>query len=176
MDTTESGSAGFVLRSAQVRDLAGLVRLIRGLAEYEKLTHQLELTEQKLAVHLFGERPVAEALVVEDRQGSLIGFALFFVSFSTFLGKPGLWLEDLFVVPDQRRHGVGTALLRALARVAVERDYGRFEWSVLDWNEPALRFYERMGASVLSDWRVCRVTGDALKELGANVDLRRAAP
>jgi len=141
--------------------------MIHGLAEYEKLTHQLQVTEQTLGVHLFGQRPVAEALVAEGRDGQLIGFALFFVSFSTFLAKPGLWLEDLFVLADQRRHGVGTALLRALARIAVERDYGRFEWSVLDWNEPAIRFYERMGASVLADWRTCRVTGDALRELGS---------
>ena len=167
MLTDDLGSAGFALRGATASDLPGLVSLIRGLAEYEKLTHQLQVTEQTLGEHLFGERPVAEALVAEDRYRQLIGFALFFVSFSTFLAKPGLWLEDLFVVPDQRRHGVGTALLRALARIAVERHYGRFEWSVLDWNEPALRFYERMGASVLSDWRVCRVTGDALQELGA---------
>jgi GNAT superfamily N-acetyltransferase len=158
---------GFTLRGATARDLPALVGLIHGLAEYEKLTHQLEVTEDTLGKSLFGERPVAEAIVAEDRAAELIGFALFFSSFSTFLGRPGLWLEDLFVLPAHRRRGVGTALLTALAHIAVERDYGRFEWSVLDWNESALAFYQRMGASVLSDWRICRVTGDALRVLGA---------
>jgi GNAT superfamily N-acetyltransferase len=112
---------------------------------------------------LFGERPVIETLVAESEPGRLIGFALYFTNFSTFLGKPGLYLEDLFVRPEQRGHGVGRALLEALARIALERDYGRVEWSVLDWNAPAIGFYEQLGASVLPEWRICRLTGAALE-------------
>jgi len=160
MPTSE---ASFRLRAAEPRDTPQIVRLITALAEYEKLTHQLQLTEGKLQTQLFGPRPAAEALVAEADGGSLIGFALYFTSFSTFLCKPGLYLEDLFVVPEARGQGVGRALLTALARLALERDYGRVEWSVLDWNEPALRFYEAIGASVLPDWRRCRLTDDALQ-------------
>jgi len=156
-------STSFTLRPAEPRDTPALVDLIRGLAEYEKLTQQLELSPEKLHTHLFGQRPVAEALVAQDANGALIGFALFFTSFSTFLCKPGLYLEDLFVVPHARGLGVGRALLTALARIALERDYGRFEWSVLDWNEAALGFYRELGASVLPDWRRCRLDGDALE-------------
>ena len=129
------------------------MRLIAGLAEYAKLSHQLELTEESLHKHLFGARPVAEALVAQDSSDALIGLALFFTNFSTFLGKPGLYLEDLFVVPEARGMGVGRALLTALARIALERDYGRFEWCVLDWNEPALKFYRDLGATVLVEPR-----------------------
>src|ERR1700742_726657 len=121
----------FQLRAAEPRDLAQLVALISALAAYERLTQMLEVTPDKLRQHLFGERPVAEALVAEAGE-SLIGFALFFTNFSTFLAKPGLYLEDLFVLPERRREGVGRALMEALARIALERDYGRFEWSVLD--------------------------------------------
>lgn len=153
---------GITLRPAEPRDLDGLVRLITALAEYERLTHLLEVTPERLAPHLFGTRPVAEALVAEVPDGGLAGFALFFTNFSTFLARPGLHLEDLFVLPEQRGRGIGTALLSALARLAVERGCGRFEWSVLDWNAPAIRFYESLGASLLPDWRICRVTGEAL--------------
>jgi GNAT superfamily N-acetyltransferase len=107
---------------------------------------------------------VVEAIVAE-RGGEVVAFALFFTNFSTFLGKPGLYLEDLIVAPAQRGQGIGSALLARLARIAVERDYGRFEWSVLDWNEHAIRFYERMGATVMPDWRICRVTGEGLQRL-----------
>ena len=154
-------TADFSLRAAERRDVDAIVALIRGLAEFEKLTHLLEVTADKLAVHLFGPKPVVEAIVAE-RSGRVVGFALFFVSFSTFLAKPGLWLEDLFVEPEQRGSGIGQALLEHLARVAAQRGYGRFEWSVLDWNSGAIRFYERMGATVMPDWRICRIAGPAL--------------
>lgn len=156
----------FQLRPATPDDLDGLVRLIAALAEYERLSHLLEVTPETLRPHLFGARPVAEALVAELESGALVGFALFFTNFSTFLARPGLYLEDLYVEPAQRSLGIGKALLQALGRLAVERGCGRFEWSVLDWNESAISFYEAMGASVLPDWRICRVTGEALKRFG----------
>lgn len=162
------------MRPAQPDDLPALVALIGALAEYEKLTHLLEVTPEKLHPHLFGERPVAEALIAELNSGAAVGFALFFTNFSTFLGKPGLYLEDLFVLPEQRSLGIGKALLHALGRLALERGCGRFEWSVLDWNEPAIRFYEAMGASVLPDWRICRVTGKALERFGQTGSLNEA--
>ena len=157
----------FSLRAAERRDADAIVALIRGLAEFEKLTHLLEVTPDKLAGHLFGPKPVIEAIVAE-RSGRVVAFALFFTSFSTFLAKPGLWLEDLYVEPEHRGHGIGQALLEQLARVAVARGYGRFEWSVLDWNADAIRFYERMGASVMPDWRICRIAGPALDAFGAD--------
>jgi len=159
-----------LLRPAEPRDLPGIVGLIGELAEYERLTHLLEVTPERLAPHLFGARPAAECVVVEqtgERAGELVAFALFFTSFSTFLGKPGLYLEDLYVKPEERGRGLGKRLLTHLAALALERDYGRFEWSVLDWNEPAIRFYEAMGATLLPEWRTCRVTGEALAALGA---------
>ena len=155
----------FVLRPAELRDVAPIVQLIRELAEFEQLTHLLQVTPEKLRPHLFGERPVAEAFVA-DSGGEVLAFALFFTNFSTFLAQPGLYLEDLFVKPERRGQGIGEALLVRLAKLALERNYGRFEWCVLDWNESAIRFYERMGATVLPDWRACRVTGDALQRLG----------
>jgi GNAT superfamily N-acetyltransferase len=166
-----SSPTPFTLRSAELRDVGAIVQLIRELAEFENLTHLLQVTPEKLRPQLFGERPVAEALVAEipDAQsadgkgGEVVGFALFFTNFSTFLAQPGLYLEDLFVRPAHRGSGIGEALLTRLGRIALERDYGRFEWSVLDWNENAIRFYERMGATVMPEWRICRVTGDALE-------------
>jgi GNAT superfamily N-acetyltransferase len=150
------------LRAAEPRDVPAIVGLIRELAEFEKLSHLLQVTPEKLRPHLFGEKPVAEALVAECA-GEVVAFALFFTNFSTFLAQPGLYLEDLYVKPDQRGRGVGEALLARLGRVAAERGYGRFEWSVLDWNETAIRFYERMGATVLPDWRICRISGERLQ-------------
>lgn len=155
----------FTLRNAELRDIGAIVQLIRDLAEFEQLTHLLQVTPEKLRPQLFGERPAAEALVAE-RGGEVVAFALFFTNFSTFLAQPGLYLEDLYVKPEQRGAGIGEALLTRLAAIAVERDYGRFEWSVLDWNENAIRFYERMGATVMPEWRICRVTGEALQALG----------
>jgi GNAT superfamily N-acetyltransferase len=150
------------LRPAMPRDVEAIVGLIRGLAEFEKLTHLLKVTPDKLRAHLFGPRPAAEAFVAEAAD-AVVGFALFFTNFSTFMAQPGLYLEDLFVTPSQRGRGIGEAMLTRLAKLAVERGYGRFEWSVLDWNENAIRFYERMGATVMPDWRICRIAGDALE-------------
>lgn len=160
----------FTLRPAELRDVVPIVGLIRELAEFEKLTHLLQVTPEKLRPHLFGEKPVVEAMVAELPEAAVpagesrvVAFALFFTNFSTFLGQPGLYLEDLYVKPAQRGAGIGEAMLRRIAKLAVERDCGRFEWSVLDWNTNAIRFYERMGATVMPDWRICRIAGDALQ-------------
>ncbi len=158
--------AAATLRTAEPRDVAAIVGLIRELADFEQLTHLVEVTPDGLHPHLFGPRPAAEALVAE-RDGQLIGFALFFTNFSTFLGRPGLYLEDLYVQPAHRGAGVGRALLTHLAALANVRGCGRFEWSVLDWNVDAIRFYERMGATLLPEWRICRVSGEALRRFGA---------
>jgi GNAT superfamily N-acetyltransferase len=151
----------FTLRPAELRDVAAIVGLIRELAEFEQLSHLLQVTPEKLRPHLFGEKPVAEALVAESA-GEVVAFALFFTNFSTFLAQPGLYLEDLYVKPARRGQGVGEALLTRLARTAAERGHGRFEWSVLDWNANAIRFYQRMGATVMPDWRICRISGETL--------------
>jgi GNAT superfamily N-acetyltransferase len=150
------------LRAAEPRDVDAIVGLIRELAAFERLAHLVEVTPQSLAPHLFGPRPAAECLVGEVA-GEVVAFALFFTNFSTFLGKPGLYLEDLYVKPARRGSGLGRALLARLGALAVERGCGRFEWSVLDWNEDAIRFYEGMGATLLPDWRICRVTGEAME-------------
>jgi len=157
----------FTLRPATAADSATLLRLIVALAEYEKLTHLVEATPAKLEAALFSARPQAEAVIAEVEGGQAVGFALYFHNFSTFLAKPGLYLEDLFVEPAWRGHGIGKALLRHLAALALERGCGRFEWSVLDWNQPSIDFYEAMGADVMPDWRICRVTGEALTRLGS---------
>ena len=151
----------FTLRAAELRDVSAIVQLIRDLAEFEKLTHLVQVTPEKLRPQLFGERPAAEAMVAEVG-GEVVAFALFFTNFSTFLAQPGLYLEDLYVKPAHRGSGIGRALLTRLAALAVDRQYGRFEWSVLDWNASAIRFYEGMGATLMPDWRICRVTGDTL--------------
>ena len=156
----------FALRSAELRDVGAIVALIRELAEFEQLPHLLQVPPEKLRPQLFGERPAAEALVAE-RGGEVVAFALFFRNFSTFLAQPGLYLEDLYVKPEHRGHGIGKALLNRLAALAVERECGRFEWSVLDWNEDAIRFYRGMGATVMPDWRICRVAGEALQAMVA---------
>jgi GNAT superfamily N-acetyltransferase len=150
------------LRAAAPADVNAIIGLIRELAEFEKLAHLVVVTPQLLSANLFGPKPVVEAVVAEAA-GQVVGFALFFTNFSTFLGKPGLYLEDLYVQPAHRGAGLGKALLRHLGALAVARDYGRFEWSVLDWNVNAIAFYEKMGATVMPDWRICRVTGEALK-------------
>jgi len=155
-------SPPFRVRPAEPADIDAIVELIRGLAEFEQLTHLLEVTPAKLHPHLFGARPVAEALVAESG-GAVVAFALFFTNFSTFLARPGLYLEDLYVTPAERGRGIGKALLTRLGRLALERGCGRFEWSVLDWNEHAIRFYRSLGAAVMPDWRICRITGDALE-------------
>ena len=151
-----------LLRAAEPRDVAAIVGLIRELADFERLTHLLRVTTETLRPHLFGDKPVVES-VVGEVDGEVVAFALFFTNFSTFLAKPGLYLEDLYVRPEHRGRGLGRALLEHLGALAVQRDYGRFEWSVLDWNEHAIRFYKAMGATVMPEWRICRVTGEALQ-------------
>ena len=152
------------LRQATPGDVEQILAFIRELAAYEKLEHQVVATAPELSRHLFGDRPAAE-VVIAELEGVPVGFALFFQNFSTFLGRPGLFLEDLYVQPQARGKGIGRALLVHLARLAVERGAGRLDWNVLDWNEPAIGFYQLLGATVLPDWRTCRVTGDRLEQL-----------
>ena len=152
------------IEAATPSDLPALLAMIRALAMYEKLEHLVIADESRLAAALFGERPAVEALIAREanENGTPAGFALFFHTFSTFLGQRGLWLEDLFVQPEYRGLGLGRRLLSQLAALARERGCGRFEWAVLDWNTPAIGFYQRMGATLLPDWRIARVTGEAL--------------
>ncbi|MGC9524306.1 MAG: GNAT family N-acetyltransferase [Limnospira sp.] len=153
------------LRPATPADVPAIFSLIRALAEYEKLSHQVTGDADALKQHLFGARPYAEVILAEWEQ-KIVGFALFFPNYSTFLTQPGIYLEDLFVLPDYRGRGIGKALLKEVAKLAVSRGCGRLEWSVLDWNQPAIAFYQYMGAAVLPDWRICRVTGESLRQLG----------
>jgi hypothetical protein len=155
-------SPAFSLRAAEARDVPAMIAMIRELAEFERLSHLVKIRAEDLHDHLFGPKPVVEAVVAEVG-AELAGHALFFTSYSTFLGQPGLWLEDLYVRPAQRGRGLGQALLRHLGALANARGCGRFEWSVLDWNAHAIGLYERMGATVLPDWRICRIAGDALR-------------
>ena len=157
------------IRAATPDDVGAMLALMYELAEFEKLTHLFIATEDGLRDALFGARPSAEAIVAE-RDGKMIGYALFFHNYSTFLGRRGLYLEDLYVQPTERGTGLGSKMLRYLAALAVERQCGRFEWSVLDWNQRAIDFYQKMGATVLPDWRVVRITGDALDQLAASAD------
>jgi GNAT superfamily N-acetyltransferase len=152
------------IRAAEPGDVGAVLALMRELAEFEKLTHLFVASEESLREALFGAHPAAEALVAE-RDSKIVGYALFFHNFSTFLSRRGLYLEDLYVQPALRGSGLGTALLQRLAAIAVERRCGRFEWSVLDWNQRAIDFYTKMGATVLPDWRIVRVTDDALLQL-----------
>ena len=153
-----------MIRPATPADVPTIARLIRALSEYERLAHQFDCDEARLRECLFGPRPYAEVLLAEEA-GAVVGFALFFHNFSTFMARPGLYLEDLFVEPEHRGHGHGKALLAALARTAVERGCGRLEWSVLNWNEPAIGFYRALGAVQMNDWTVYRLTGDALRAM-----------
>ena len=153
------------VRPATAADCGTILGFIRALAEYEKLAHAVVATDDALRRHLFGPRPAAEVLIGE-LDAHPVGFALFFPNFSTFLGRPGVYLEDVFVLPEARGQGVGRALLSAVARVAVDRDAGRLEWSVLDWNEPAIGFYRKLGAVPMDEWTTMRLTGDALQRLG----------
>jgi GNAT superfamily N-acetyltransferase len=152
------------IRAATIEDVPLLLRLVRELAEYERLAHEVSATEEDLRASMFGARPYAEAIVA-DVDGEAAGFALYFHTFSTFLGRPGLYLEDLYVRPAHRRRGVGEALLRRVAAVACERDCGRMEWAALDWNTPAVDFYKRLGAEPLDDWTTYRVAGESLQRL-----------
>ena len=160
-----STASSIHIRPAAKADVPAILRFIGELAEYEKLPHEMVATEALLHRHLFGLRPMAEVLIAE-MEGREVGFSLFFHNFSTFLGKPGIYLEDIYVQPQARGKGVGTALLKEIAKLAVARDCGRLEWSVLDWNEPSIGFYLSLGAVAMSDWTMYRVTGEALKKLG----------
>ncbi len=155
---------GFVVRAAREQDVALILSFVRDLAEYEKLSHEVEATEELLRETLFGPAPAAEVMLGYLNEEP-VAFALFFSTFSTFLGRPGIYLEDLYVKPDARSRGIGKLMLRAVARVARERGAGRLEWSVLDWNEPALRFYRSLGAVPMEEWTVHRVSGEALERL-----------
>jgi len=150
---------------ARPEDCATVLALIRALADYERLSHLVVGTEEDLREELFGVHPVIESVVAWDDDRA-VGFALFFHNYSTFLARRGLYLEDLFVVPEARGRGIGKALISHCARVAVTRGCGRFEWSVLDWNEPAIAFYRSLGAELLPDWRICRLAGESLRRLG----------
>jgi GNAT superfamily N-acetyltransferase len=163
-----SPTSQVALRATTREDVPILFHLIQALAEYERLSHEVLGTPELLEKHLFGDRPYAEAILAE--YGDVpVGFALFFHNYSTFLTKPGIYLEDLFVLPDYRRNGIGKAILSYLANLAVERDCGRLEWSVLDWNEPAIAFYRQMGAVLMDEWRICRVTGESLVHLAEHL-------
>jgi GNAT superfamily N-acetyltransferase len=156
------------VREASADDVPLILTLIGELAEYERLSHEVVATEDSLQEWLFGDKPVAEVLIAESGTEAA-GFALFFHSFSTFLGRPGIYLEDLYVRPAFRGRGMGKAMLVHLAKLARERGCGRLEWSVLDWNEPSIRFYASLGAVAMNDWTVHRVTGEALDRLAAGV-------
>ena len=159
-----SDSSSIAINPATPADVPALFQLVNALADYENLAHEVTGTAEELAQHLFGDRPYAEALLarVKDKP---VGFVLFFHNFSTFLMKPGIHLEDLFVLPEYRGQGIGKLLLQAVGKISVERGCGRLEWMVLDWNQPAIAFYERMGAKRKIEWQLCRVTGNALHQL-----------
>ncbi len=150
---------------ATAADVPLVLVLIRALADYERLAHEVTATEDLLRETLFGPQPAAEA-IIGRLDGQPAGFALFFPNYSTFLGRTGIYLEDIFVKPEFRGRGLGEALLRHVASLAVARNCGRFEWAVLDWNEPAIGFYRKLGAQVLEDWKICRIAGEALTQLG----------
>jgi len=152
------------IRPARPNDVPTVASLIRALSQYEKLEHEVTMTEDKLRASMFGPRPYAEALLAEE-DGKPVGFALFFHNYSTFLAQPGLYLEDLYVLESHRGKGIGKALLVHLAKIAVERNCGRMEWAALDWNVDAIGFYEKLGAKPNSEWTVYRLTGDSLNGL-----------
>jgi GNAT superfamily N-acetyltransferase len=156
----------FLIRPAGPGDAAEIIRLVKELAEYEKLAHMAVGTPRMVTEALFGARPAAEAIMAE-RGGRAVGFALYFTTFSTFLCKPGLYLEDLFVEPAHRGHGIGKALLARLAALAVERDCGRLEWRVLDWNTPSIKFYESLGAKLMPEWELVRMTAPEFAALAS---------
>jgi GNAT superfamily N-acetyltransferase len=164
-------STTITIRPAREHEVPLILAFIRELAEYERLSSAVVATEEDIRASLFGPRPYAEA-VFACLDNDPVGFALFFHNFSTFLGRPGLYLEDLFVRPVARRKGVGRQLLNYLAKLAVDRGCGRLEWAVLDWNEPAIRFYRSIGAVAIDEWTIFRLTGPALQQLAAS----RAAP
>jgi GNAT superfamily N-acetyltransferase len=164
MNADPTDVPGFAIRHAGPDDVPLILSYVRKLADYEKLAHEMEATEQHLREHMFGGHAYAEVIFAEQ-DGAVVGFALFFHTFSTFMGKPGLYLEDLFVDPTARGNGYGKALMAYLARLAVQRGCGRFEWSVLNWNAPSIDFYLALGARPLDAWTVYRLTGEPLRHL-----------
>jgi GNAT superfamily N-acetyltransferase len=158
------GPRGLTIRRGTRRDVPTILALIRGLAEYERLLPKMKATAARIRHHGFGRRPYFETLICR-RGARPVGFALYFFTYSTFVGRPSLYLEDLFVLPQERGYGAGKALLRALAKIAVKRRCGRMEWAVLDWNRPAIRFYERLGARLRKEWILTRITGAPLRRL-----------
>ena len=164
--TNRSISFEISLSGATLEDVSAIFQLIHALAEYEKLSHEVVGSVEDLTQHLFGDRPYAECILARI-EGQPVGFALFFHNYSTFLMKPGIYLEDLFVLPDYRGRGIGKALLQHVGKLTVERGCGRLDWNVLDWNSPAISFYQRMGAEIKPEWELCRVTGEALKRLAS---------
>jgi len=157
------------LRIAEVNDIPTIMNFIKALAEYEKLTNEVAADEEQLKKTLFGDKKFAE-VIIADYKKQPAGFMLFFHNYSTFLGKPGIYLEDLFVNPDLRGKGIGKILLTHLGKIAIARDCGRIEWAVLDWNEPSIQFYKKLGAKPMDDWTVFRVTGDAIENLAKQFD------
>lgn len=153
-----------IIRPVTPEDVTLLFDLIKGLADYEKLSHIVTGNTELLTKHLFSDRPFIYSILAEYDQKP-VGFALYFFNYSTFLTKPGIYLEDLFVIPEYRGKGIGKALLNHLGKIALENDCGRIEWSVLDWNQPAIEFYQYIGAEILPDWRICRVTGEGIKNI-----------
>ncbi|MFQ5448354.1 MAG: GNAT family N-acetyltransferase [Saprospiraceae bacterium] len=162
----QTNHAAFTMRPATADDVPLILQFIKDLAEYERLSHLVVATEEQLRKTLFGERQVAEVILGFEGDAPA-ALALFFHNYSTFLGQPGIYLEDLFVRPEFRRRGYGKIMLSQLARIAVERDCGRLEWSVLDWNQPAIDFYKSLGAKPMDEWTVFRLAGDSLKAMGA---------
>ena len=154
------------IRKATAKDASSILDLIRGIAEYEKLTHQVEATEDLIRKNMFGDTPYAHCHLAYS-SGQLAGYAVYFFNFSTFLAKPGLYLEDLFVIPQLRGKGIGKALLLSAAREARIKDCGRMDWVALDWNTPAHKFYFSLGAEMLEEWKLFRATGEALRKLGS---------
>jgi GNAT superfamily N-acetyltransferase len=166
MMTQHNNNTAFKIRKAEKKDVPLVLDFIKKLAEYERLSHEVVATESDLDKYLFGEEKVAEVLLGYEEEQP-VGFALYFRNFSTFLGKPGIYLEDLFVLEEHRGKGYGTKLLASLASIAMERDCGRLEWAVLDWNEPSIEFYKSLGARLMNEWIVNRVTGESLVNLAA---------
>ena len=157
------------IRFATKNDVPQILNFIKHLADYEKLSHEVVATEQMLMDSLFGEKPQAEVMIAETEDNQAAGFALFFCNYSTFLAKAGIHLEDLYVLPEFRGLGIGKALLKKLAAICIERDYGRLEWNVLDWNTPAINFYQSQGALLMERWTTNRVTADALSKLASDI-------
>ncbi len=174
MEMIATALPDFVLREARAEDCGLILALIRELAEYEKLSHEVVATEEVLRETLFGEHPCGE-VVIGEFQGKPVGYALFFHNFSTFTGRPGIYLEDIYVKPEMRGRGYGKCLLTFVARLAIERKCTRMEWSVLDWNEPSIRFYRSLGAVAMDEWTVQRLAGSALDEVAAMFEKQEGA-